>query len=476
MLRQASTYLAAHTASAVFGFLTITVFTRLLTPAEYGVYVVGMSVVGVLNAILFLWIRHSVVRFSHGGLESDMRITALICYLALVLLSPVLVLVAVWLTGGSFWQITAAVFVAFAMGIFDIYQDIFRNRQLPGRYAINLITRAVTGFCVAAVLVLMGFGGLGMLAGVGTGYVLTSIISSWVVWEPPFNGFDMAILKKMLLFGGPLTVSGAVFSFHSLMDRFLIVGYLGEAQAGAYGASADLVRQLILFPAVAIGSAIIPLAAKLLIEEKPEEAEAHLKNSCELLLAVIMPACIGLALVTPQLSYLMLGEEFRAYGMMLIPILAFSWLFQAFTHQYLHAAFHLGQRPSLMLVQGVVILLVNLAAMVIFIPVYGLIGAAYAILISEMVGAVAAYLLSFRAHRMHFDIHGMIRVFLASAVMAVAVGFLRREVASDSIVSLIALVLTGIVTYSAVAFALNIASIRSIAMAKLKAYRDRKAA
>ncbi|MES0810001.1 oligosaccharide flippase family protein [Roseibium sp. SCPC15] len=475
MLRQASTYLAAHTVSAVFGFLTITVFTRLLTPAEYGVYVVGMSVVGVLNAILFLWIRHSVVRFSHGGVESDMRLTALYCYLALILLSPLLIVVLGWTSGGDLWQIAAAVFVAFAMGVFDIYQDIFRNRQLPGRYAINLITRAVVAFGLAAILVLLGFGGMGLLVGVGLGYLVTTFISSKAIWVPPVNGFDKAILKKMLLFGGPMTISGAVFAFHSLMDRFIIVAFLGEAEAGAYGASADLVRQLILFPAVAIGSAIIPLAAKLLIEEKPEEAAAHLIKSSELLLAVLMPACTGLALVAPQLSFLMLGPEFRAYGIALIPVLAFSWLFQAFTQQYLHAAFHLGKKPSLMLVQGVLILLVNLAAMVALIPGHGLVGAAYAILIAEAVGALVAYLLSFKAHRMHIDVRAVVKVTLATVLMAISVIFVGGRIEAESIISLILIVSTGIVTYATAAFALNIVSIRTLALEWMRNYRDRNA-
>ena len=43
MLKQASIYLVAHGSSALLGLLSVVLFTRLLSPAEYGIYIVGMS-------------------------------------------------------------------------------------------------------------------------------------------------------------------------------------------------------------------------------------------------------------------------------------------------------------------------------------------------------------------------------------------------------------------------------------------------
>jgi len=41
--RHFSIYLAAYVLPAAVGFFAITAYTRLLSPAEYGLYVVGMS-------------------------------------------------------------------------------------------------------------------------------------------------------------------------------------------------------------------------------------------------------------------------------------------------------------------------------------------------------------------------------------------------------------------------------------------------
>ena len=53
--RHFSIYLVAYILPAAVGFFAVTAYTRLLTPAEYGVYVVGISLAGILGAIFFAW-------------------------------------------------------------------------------------------------------------------------------------------------------------------------------------------------------------------------------------------------------------------------------------------------------------------------------------------------------------------------------------------------------------------------------------
>ena len=77
LIRQTSTYMVAHGTSSALGFLSVILFTRLLTPAEYGVYVVALSVAGIVSSLLFTWVRLSVLRFESEGEATDIRLTAL---------------------------------------------------------------------------------------------------------------------------------------------------------------------------------------------------------------------------------------------------------------------------------------------------------------------------------------------------------------------------------------------------------------
>ncbi|WP_440984092.1 oligosaccharide flippase family protein [Shinella sumterensis] len=475
MLRQASTYLAAHMVSAILGFLSIVVFTHLLTPDQYGLYVVVMGLAGVISAIAFSWIRLSVVRFNHGGPETDMRGTALVCYMGLLLLAPVTAGIASVLANVPFWQGAFAVLVAFLLAFFEFGQDIFRVRQEAGSYARAVILRSIASFALSMVFVLAGYGGEGFLIGICLGYALAALVSARSVWRAPRRGFDQAILRNLVHFGVPMTISGGAFALHALLDRLIILAYLGEAGAGTYGAVADLVRQIILFPSIAIGSAIIPVAARLLANDEPVAARHHLERSAELLLAVVLPAVVGLALVARPLSQLMLGAEFREAGETVMPILAFSWLFQAITQQYVHASFHLGRKPSMMLYQGLAMLAVNLGAMFLLVPSYGLVGAAWALVFTEFCGMVLGYVLSFRAQPLSFRLTDIGKVTLATAIMAGSTFVVLAMSPFGPALSLLIAVSVGIAAYGLSAILLDVLSLRATAWTMLGRLRARLA-
>src|SRR5437660_4822683 len=107
LIRHASHYLSSSVVSAGFGLLSVVVFTRALSDSEYGVYVIGTSTAGILSAILFAWIRLSVLRFQSEGKSVDVRATALLAYGLAALLSPILFVISAMLTSASTTRILA---------------------------------------------------------------------------------------------------------------------------------------------------------------------------------------------------------------------------------------------------------------------------------------------------------------------------------------------------------------------------------
>ncbi|HEY0909648.1 MAG TPA: polysaccharide biosynthesis protein, partial [Bradyrhizobium sp.] len=89
MLQQTLQYSIASLVSAIIGLLSAICFTRLLTPEEYGVYVVGLSTAGVISAVLFTWVRVSALRFQSEGGSVDVRKTVLVAYFISVLAAPI---------------------------------------------------------------------------------------------------------------------------------------------------------------------------------------------------------------------------------------------------------------------------------------------------------------------------------------------------------------------------------------------------
>jgi O-antigen/teichoic acid export membrane protein len=460
MLRQASSYMIAHGVSALLGFSAIVIFTRLLSPEQYGIYVVGMSVAGIVNAILFAWVRLSILRYQSEGEGADVRLAALAGYGLSAALSPLVVLMLFVATSSPWPELALAALVALALGLFEFGQEVLKARQEPGAYMRAAITRAVLTLGISLALVQMGLGGIGLLLGISAAYLACGVIFAPRIWRGPIRGFDGADFKRMAAFGAPMALSGAVFAVHAALDRLIVVQLLGEGAAGVYGASADLVRQIILFPAMAVGSAMVPVVIRSLAEGGKARADGQLLASAELLLAVVLPAVVGLAIVAAPFAALVLGPEFRDIAALLIPILAFAWLFQAITHQYVQVSFHLAKAPHFLLLQGVVLLCVNVAATLLLVPRFGIVGAAWALVIAEAAGVVAGFLFAGRAYPLPLPTGRLVRVFAATMAMAVPTLLIARMPWPDPVFVLIASIVTGIVVYGIAVVLLDVLDLR----------------
>jgi len=468
MLRQASTYLIAHGSSALLGLLSVVLFTRLLSPAEYGIYIVGMGVAGIVAALLFTWVRLSILRFESEGGAADVRLTAMFAYRVSLLAAPVAVLLAVYAAGESFAHALFATLLAAALGIFEFSQEILRARQNSRAYLKAAVTRAALALSLSLALVSAGLGGIGMVIGLAAGYALTALLFAPRVWERPVRRFDGDTFRQMLRFGVPMALSGGVFALSAALDRLLVSGFLGEAAAGVYGASADLVRQIIVFPAVAVASAVFPIAIRSLAKGGRAAVDAHLIKSAELLLAVVTPAAVGLALVSGNVAALILGPEFQRSAALLIPVLVFAWLFQTISAQFVQVSFHLAKNPQMMVFQGIGSLVVNVAAMVILVPRFQLIGAAWALVLAEAADVVIGYLLALRAYPLRIPYRAVIKVTAAVVVMAVPTAFVERHSPGKPVWVLLLTVITGVTVYAMAGFALDLAGVRTALIRRLR--------
>lgn len=461
MLRQVSSYMIANVVSAIFGFASVVLFTRILDPLEYGIYIIGFSVAAMVSTVLFGWIKASVARIAAEEGALDLRLTTAYAGLALLALIPFLMEGAYLFLPEASEYLLPALLLGFAIGSFEFYLEIFRAQQQTSAYMWSTIVRAALALAGSCLLVIVfGFGGRGLLLSIVASYVLAMLLYARKLWQPPLHRFDGAILKEMLRFGLPMSISGAIFMLAATLDRIVVGAYLGEQAAGVYGAAADLVRQVILFPGVAIGSAMIPIAIRLMTQGNREALDRHMKDSMELMLAVLGPATAGMAIVSAKLSNLVLGAEFHAAAAPLIPVIVVAWFLRSLTYQFVHASFQLTKKPVLMGIQGVVVLACNVAAMAILVPRYHLAGAAWSMLLSEMAGVAVGYLLSCRAYRLPVGLAGIFRAGAATLAMAVPTYLVDRHFPGGSLAALAIPVVTGMVLYALAAYALNVAGIR----------------
>jgi O-antigen/teichoic acid export membrane protein len=460
MLNQIIHYMIASIVSAVIGLLSAIVFTRLLSPEEYGVYVIGLSTAGIVSAMLFTWVRISALRFQSAGASADVRVTLLAGYLISVLGAPFALLMAILFTSVSLERSLAAVGFALGLGLFELGQELLKAKLQSFAFMFASIVRACVAFLLCLVAALLGGGGLGQLIMVTITYLITSLLFAPAIWRRPVARFDISDLRTFATFGIPVTISGIIFALHAALDRMMVFHLMGDTAAGHYGATADLVRQIILIPATSVASATIPHAARAFADGGTDEARRQLEQGFEILIAMVFPAVAGLAVSSQYVSAAVLGADFRATAIQIMPILAFAWLFQTLTQSYVHAAFHLAKRPALATLQGAVMLLVSCLTMPLLIVKFGLTGAAFGLVVVEAIGTGVGWYLSRRVLPLPLNTLHILRVGAATAIMTFAVSLLKSRL-PVSISSLCLLVACGALTYLAAAFLFDVVGLRS---------------
>lgn len=461
--RQTAFYMLSSIAAAALGFAGTALFTRLYAPAEYGVYLTANAVGAILSALLFTWVRLSVLRIEARGDASDVRVTAFGCYagsaLFLAVMAP-----ALRFGAGLPWAVVGgACLFAGTIAFFELQLEILRARQRVGAYAMASSTRAALMLVAGATAGWAGLGGFGLSLSIGFAYATASLALSPAVWAGPVAGFAPSAARAMLRFGLPATVSAIALALHAATDRLFVIHLLGDAAGGHYGVAADFTRQLILVPTAALGSALVPAAIARHAAEGVEGARRHLASGGEVLLGLLLPLVVGVAMVGPQFAMVMLGERFREEAAALIPILSFVWLFQGLTQNYVHVGFHLSGRSGGMVMQSLVSLAVNFALIVPVTIRYGVMGTATVVAVAEMAGTVSGFLLARRHFALPFDVPSVARVMAATAVMAAAVWCAGRLLpASVDAVPAAALALrigAGVAAYAVAAVALDLAGL-----------------
>jgi len=466
--RYFSIYLAAHLLPAVIGFFAITAYTRLLSPAEYGVYVVGISIAGILGAVFFAWIRLSVSRYQATSAAVDFRGTAIVAFgLTVLALCGIAPLALLFPHGVGGTLLAASVFVAIAVNAVDIGQEFERANLRPVRFAVIAIIRSLSGLTFGLLAIWLGWGGLGLVAAVGLGSLVGAVMNA-AGNRNRIARWQRSQLTQFARYGLPLSIGGLSGALYSASDRLIVAYLLGASAAGLFGVAADLPRQFLVMLASSVAAATFPIVFRSLTEKGDGATRERLNESLELLLAVVLPVVVWLALAAGQVAGTLVGAEFRTTVTLLLPVLAVARLFGVANQFYFQISFQLSERPFLSVAQSFFTLLLSIALMFPLVASYGLFGAALATLMTEAVGLLVAIYLTRRAFRLPLDLNRLSGVVASAAIMGAVVFVTRLEVSGTGFYSLLAVSLTGGVAYAGAAWLFNVARIRALSMKLLR--------
>jgi O-antigen/teichoic acid export membrane protein len=466
-------YLAAYMVPAIVGFLALIIYTHLLSPAEYGIYVVGVSLAGIVSALFFTWVRLSVSRYQARSPELDLRGEAAVAYggtvVVIACLTPIAMLIARPNIGFGF--VAASLFMSLSSTAFEIGQEFKRAQFNPARFMTIAVIRSTSGLALGFIAIKLGAGGLGLLVAMALSYLTVNVLNFRNSAARPLLVFTIDNLAQFVRYGLPFTLGALAFALHAALDRLGVAYLLGQTAAGYYGLAADITRQLIAVLAASVASAMFPIAFRSFAEAGAKATRERLNEGAEILLALIAPVVVWLAISADLVAGTLLGAEFRTSVAALLPLLAVGRMCGAINQYYLQVSFQLAEKPLRQVAHDNLILVLNMALLFPLTLAFGLRGTAASVLIAEALGIVIGIALSRRAFKLPFNGLGMARVFAATSVMA-AVTYAAKAASNDhGLLALLGVVFISGLAYAGAAMAFDVAAIRSSIIAFLRSRR-----
>jgi O-antigen/teichoic acid export membrane protein len=432
------------------------VFTRLFAPAEFGTYVLGAGFATIASAFMSNWLRLPIMREQARGDGTDIRGILLPGLMLSCLLAPLAYVVAV-LAGIGSGPALAAAGLALAVGFFEIGQDLMRVRLKAFTVMKATVVRAVLVSVFGITVSIAGHTGVLLLLSSAFAYLLAALAFAPGVWAGTVISHNRARLLALAKAGIPFTASLTIYSLSSVIDRFIIAHLIGPAAAGQYSAGADLVRQALIIPAISAAAAFCPLAVRIYANQGRDAVRSHLEECFEFLLAMVLPASVGFAVVSSQIADVVFGPDFRIMAAAAMPIVSIAVIFQIMSYQYLHIGFLLSERNSFYFWNTSLVLVVNLAVSYVLIQQMGAVGAAWGRLVAEIFGFASALVLTRWAFPMPVPFLRMTRVLLATLVMAIVLRSLELKFDLTGKDALVILLPAGIATYLLMCWLLNVA-------------------
>ncbi|WNO61677.1 lipopolysaccharide biosynthesis protein [Rheinheimera sp. MMS21-TC3] len=378
-------YFLARLGPAIITLLALSVYTRLLTPEDYGFYSLTIVVAMGLNTIVFQWISLALGRFlpevNDARLKKQWVSTAVYSWLCIALIISV---ATYFLPLDDYLSQFSVIFsivgiLAAGQGWFALALRFDNIALRPVRYGIASLIKSGLALLLGGAALHFGLDVRAVLMMLLIALLLSSLLqrSEWANSDIRF--FDKSIFIKMLVYGMPLTMTFVMTFLIDASGRFFIAKYQGPAEVGVFSASFEFIQYIIGTLLGIIHLAAFPLIISKLNKEGEIAARKQLVINFELLLAVAAASCVGLALLSADVAALFMGENFRAGANTLMPWLALALFLSVIRSYYFDYAFQLGSNTVLQFYTVAVGALVNIIACIILIPICGLSGAAVAI-------------------------------------------------------------------------------------------------
>lgn len=400
MIKASGIYMIGRALAALLTIASVAIFSRLLAPADYGVYTLTITTSALFNALFCTWVAQSIFRLYSEEDSVRLQSTGLFALTASAIMSVAGALTVILLSGRPVTAELAAGILMLLTG-YSVYE--YCNIQLTMRrqprifvqlqFARLLLTLTLP---LGAFLLFRRFDHF-MLA-LGFAYWLPLLTPRFLFWASgaSLRHIDRRLLASMARYGLPLSFSILLVQLGSSLDRYILGAKQGVDAVAGYAAGADLALFAIGMIASSLNQAHYPELLRLHSEGRREEQGQLYARYILLFIGLLLPAAVGLHFVADDVAGLITGESIRTDAVVSLGLFSATAFFINLKSFVVDLRFQIAKQTTLPIVNAAVTIGLLIGGCFLLIPAYGGAGAAWASLIAAVGGCATAALLSIR--------------------------------------------------------------------------------
>lgn len=432
LIRGSFIYGLGAVGGSIVGFFLLPVYTRFLTPSDYGILEILVTTTSVLTIFLIFGMDNSLFRFSFDSKDKEyqncvLATTNVFLWGLAIFVTTILVLNAGFFSQLLFHQRNYAIllniaFLAATMAaIYKIPMSIFRINNEPTKYTVISVVQILltASFCIFFVVALKK-GVLGIMSGGLIAAVVAALVAYYLTRHRISLSFSFDLLKSMLKYAIPVIPAGLALWILNLSDRYFLLIFSTTRELGLYAIGARFASVVGL--AIVAFSLAWPQAAFSVLDQDTKN-----KLYARTLTYFVFAGCsiaLVLSLFSSELVSLMTTEAFfQAAGV--IPILALGSVLSG-CYTIFALGMHITKKMGMIFWVTAIPAGLNLVLNYFLIPPYGMMGAAWATLISYLLMAFLSWRASERVYHIKYEwgsIGKIVSVMLAILVIGRLITF-----------------------------------------------------
>ncbi len=425
LIAQSATYGLGDLLTKAIAFLLIPVYTRYLSPADYGILGIASTITAVLGILYPLGLNAAAMRFYYDTPDESTQ-RDLLGTLALAVLSVglalTLILAATPLGPALFSAIVKDIpfdpyirillWTAFFTSASAVPLVIFRVQERPRRYVAYtaggflLTTAAILYFVVGR-----RAGALGNLRGVMMASGVMALLYLFTTFRHANLTFQREWLRKGIVYALPIVPHLMAHWALTLSDRSILNQFVPLDRVGIYTLGYQMSIALALV-SHALNNAWMPFFYRLAGEES---AQRKLARFFTYYLGIMVVTALGLALLGGDIIRVIANPEYHEAAR-LVPVITLAYLAQSFYYPAVFALFYRGKTQYLPLITGSAAAL-NIGANIALIPAWGIDAAAWNKVLAYTVLAAATLAVGQRVYPVPWERQRLAKLLAVGGVL-----------------------------------------------------------